>query len=248
VTGGGHLAVDSPTAASGTITIGLHTRLGLGSHGSLDGTATLAGTGALTWTGGSISGNVTVSTSGGVAISGTDTKTVANIGGGSTPSKLTLRAPTTIAAGTSKAHDFVVVGSSVLTLASSTSAGAFTDFDNGTVANRGTLSLARGKVFAGTYDQTTHGDLAIDLAATERGLLRVLGTATLRGSVAAHNSHRPTLGAKVTIAKAASMQDSVSCVATSGTGSTGSHAGHWSPKDTATRLELVWRRGAHTDC
>lgn len=246
VAGGGRLAVGAPTTVSGTVTIAAHTRLLLGTHGTLAGTATLGGLGGMTWTGGSISGNVTVATSAGVTISGSAVKTIANVGGGSTPSVLRLTVPTTIAAGTSTAHDVVNVGSSVLVLASSTSAGTYTEFDNGQVVNRGTFLLHLGRVFATTFVQSTHGTLAGVLTSTNRGLLQVTGKATLEGTVAVRNSYTPALGSKVTLVRAGTLADSLSCVHTSGTAAGGAHPGHWADGHTATQLTLVWRSGATT--
>ncbi len=248
VGGGGHLSITAPTAVSGAITIRPNTRLLLGAHGTLDGTATLGGAGAMSWTGGSVSGAVTVSTAGGVAILGRGTKVVANVGGGSTPSKLTLTVPTTIAAGTAAAHDVVDVGSSVLILTSSANVGAFTEFDNGTVSNRGTFSIHSGKVFARTYVQTKHHKLAVEFTKTKRGSLTSIGTVSLHGTLAVHNTYTPHLGDKVAVVTAGTLTDGLSCVSTTGTATKGSSAGHWVNTHNATKLILVWRRGAPPAC
>ena len=65
VIGGGTLAVAAPMAVSGTITVARGTKLELRTGGSLNGTATIGGAGSLHWTGGSVSGHITVSASGG---------------------------------------------------------------------------------------------------------------------------------------------------------------------------------------
>jgi hypothetical protein len=248
VNGGGQLSIASPTALSGTVTVGTHTNvLVVGAHGSLDGTATLAGAGAMTWTGGSLSGNLTLAPTGGIAISGSDLKTIANIGGGSTSSLVRMTAPTTIAAGTATAHDAINIGASVLVLAAATNAGTFTEFDNGSLLNRATLNIHTGKVFATTYNQAASGRLAVDLSSTAHGLLQVTGAASLRGSVALHNAYPPTLGSTVTVAKAQTLTDALTCVHTTGTGSTGTHAGHWVDTGAAAKLTLAWRHGT-TPC
>lgn len=146
VTGGGRLSLTEPTAVSGTVTLGSRTHLLLTApRGSLDGTATVAGAGALDWTGGSISGAVKIATTGGITISGDAAKYLANIGGGSTPSALDLAARTTFTAGTSAKHNILDLGVSSLAFGAATSMAAFTDLRGGTVLNTGTLTAAPGK-------------------------------------------------------------------------------------------------------
>jgi hypothetical protein len=248
ISGGGHLLITAPTAVSGAPTVATGTRLVLDAHGTLDGTATIGGAGAMTWTGGSMSGAVTVSTQAGIAISGSSVKTIANVGGGSTPSTVTFTMPATIAAGTSNAHDVIDVGSSVLVLTRSTTVGTFTDFDNGTVSNRATFSIHAGKVSARNYVQTSTGRFAVDLGATSRGALTSIGTVTLHGSLVAHNTFTPVFGAKVTVVTAGTLTDSLSCVGTTGKGISGSSAGHWANTHTTTKVILVWRRGVPPTC
>ncbi|HZC71986.1 MAG TPA: hypothetical protein VE442_14940 [Jatrophihabitans sp.] len=146
VSGGGTLAVAAPTAVSGTITVGGGTTLALQpTHGSLDGTATIAGAGSMDWTGGRVTGNVTVSVGGGMAIGGPDGKYVSNVGGGSTPSKLTLTTPVSIAAGTSALHDYVSIeGNSTLTLGKHTTVGNYTEIYSGKLVNAGSLEIQPG--------------------------------------------------------------------------------------------------------
>jgi hypothetical protein len=174
-------------------------------------------------------------------VAGSAVKTVANVGGGSTPSLVRVTVPVSIAAGTASAHDVVSIGASTLSLASTTSAGAFADFAGGTLVNRGTLSVHAGKVFASSYVQVTGGRLAVALTGTGHGLLQVSGSASLHGTLALHNSYTPALGAAVTVLSAHTLTDSLSCVTTSGTAST---AGHWSDTHSAARITLAWRGGS----
>jgi hypothetical protein len=141
---------------SGTVTVGTGTKLRLqANHGSLNGTATIGGAGSLQWTGGAFSGDVTVSAGAGVAVSGTDQKTLANIGGGSTGSKLTLKTHTSIAAGASAHLDFVgIANPSTLTLASSTTMGNLTEIYSGNLVNTGSLTVKPGASGTAVRDGT----------------------------------------------------------------------------------------------
>lgn len=202
VSGAGTLAVAAPTAVSGTVTTGSGTRIVLGEHGSLNGTATLGGAGALTWTGGAISGDVTVTASAGVAISGPATKYLANIGGGSTPSKLTLAAPTSVAAGTTQAHDLIELGASALTLASTTSAAANAEFHGGVLLNTGALTVSPGS--SGVVSKSGAGLL------TNRGTVSVTS-----GSLIAGGGYRQT-GGTTKLASGTSLTANGSGVSLSG--------------------------------
>lgn len=144
VSGGGTLGVSAPTAVSGTTTIGTGTTLALATRGSLDGTATIGGAGRTLWTGGWVSGKVTLATNGGVAASGGDPKGVANVNGGATPSSLTITAPFSLAAGTAAHHDTVDVGQSTLNLTGTTTLAADTDLTDGIVRNTGKLTVTAG--------------------------------------------------------------------------------------------------------
>jgi hypothetical protein len=145
VSGGGTLTVAAPTAVSGTITVGTGTKLVLAAHfGSLDGNATIAGAGSVQWTGGSVSGKVTVTATGGTSITGTDSKYVANVNGGSVPSTLTLKSKTTIGAGTSADTNDISVGQSTLNLNAPSSVGDQVDIYAGTVVNTSTLTVNPG--------------------------------------------------------------------------------------------------------
>jgi hypothetical protein len=161
---------------------------------------------------------------------------------------VTFTVPATFAAGTSSAHDVIDVGSSVLGLTQSTTVGTFTEFDNGTVSNRGTFSVRTGKVSARNYVQTSPGKFAVSLGATSRGSLTSIGTVTLHGSLIAHNTFTPQFGAQVTVVTAGTLTDSLSCVGTTGTGISGSSAGHWANTHTTTTVILVWRRGVPPTC
>lgn len=152
VSSGGTLAVAAPTAVSGTINVGTNTSLQLQAGGSLNGTATIGGVGTLRWIGGSTSGDVAVSATGGTSITGTVQKYVSNINGGATPSKLTLKSKTTIGAGTSVTNNVINVGQSTLTLAATTSIANFVDIYAGTLVNTGSLTLNAGST--GTIQRT----------------------------------------------------------------------------------------------
>jgi fibronectin-binding autotransporter adhesin len=165
ITGGGALAVDAPTAAGGTIGLGAGTVLALQPGGSVDGTATIGGSGSLSWTGGALSGRLTVTTTGGVSVSGPDIKYVRNIGGGRTPSAVTIRSRTAVAAGTKTKHDRIDLGSSTLALASTTSVANFVDLAYGSLVNTGSLTIAAGTgglaERAGSGPFTNRGSVAV---------------------------------------------------------------------------------------
>jgi hypothetical protein len=141
---GGTLTIAAPTAVSGTITVGTGTRLKLAVGGSLNGTATVAGSGSLPWVGGSLSGSLTVTATGGVPISGPDHKAIQNVGGGSTPSTVTIKSKVSIAAGTSAQLDYLDLGYSVLRLAGSTTVQNYSEIYGGTLINTGSLVINPG--------------------------------------------------------------------------------------------------------
>jgi hypothetical protein len=172
---GGTLAVAAPLAVSSTTTIGTGTSLLLENGGALNGTATLAGAGKLHWTGGSVSGNVTVTATGGTSVTGADQKYLSNIGGGSTPSKLTLKSTASMVAGTSAQHNVLNLGQSTLTLASSTTLANFDEIYAGTLVNSGSLSVDPGS--GGTVNRSGSGPL------NNHGTLTVrTGTLTVGGA------------------------------------------------------------------
>jgi hypothetical protein len=247
VSGGGHLLLSAPTALNGTVHVGPNTSVEVAKFGSLDGNAALAGPGRFEWTGGSTSGALSLTPSGGIAIGGTDLKSVTTVGGGSTPSVVRLAAPTSIEAGTSQAHDLLGLGVSRLVLAAPTHAGAFTEFQ-GLLSNQARLNVGTGTIFPWTYQQPKTATLALNFGGPTHGLLSVLETAALRGVLRVHNNVAPRSRAHITVVKAHTLHASISCVATSGKKSTGSRAGHWAATHTGTSLILKWRRGAHTHC
>jgi hypothetical protein len=270
VTGSGTLAVATPMTVSGTNSVGAHAHLLLELGGSLNGTSTFNGAGSLAWTGGAISGAVTVAVGGGTAISGTDQKTIANVNGGTQPSKLTFKSHVSVAAGTSAHHDPIIVGTSTLALDSSTTVGNFADVWGGklinagtltvrpgtlerdgsaSTVNQGTVSLAAGATFQsnGTYSQTTHGTLAVHLGAHGHGLLSVQRSVALPGKLTAQDdgSYNPGIGKKVRIVASSDVTASPTCVTTSGAGSANRH---WVAGKNATGLVLTRQPGAHRTC
>jgi hypothetical protein len=245
INGGGHLAVNTPVAVDHSVKLVAPTKLVLGDHGSLDGDATFGGAGSIGWTAGTLSGHPVLGASGGTAISGPDQKVVANIGGGSTPSQVRLDAPTTIAAGTSNAHDVINLGASTLVLAAHTTAGAFTDFSGGTVDNADKLTINADKVFARNLTQRSSGTLDLDRTSSAHGTVQVLESATMHGKISVHNSARPRSGATMTVLKANILSGSLACVTTSGSGSA---KGHWAAKLTADSVKLTWRKGKAPHC
>lgn len=268
--GSGSLGVATPMTVSGTNSVGSHATLDLQFHGSLNGTSTFNGAGSFDWTGGVVSGAVTVGVGGGTSVGGTDQKTIANVNGGSTPSKLTFTSPVSMAAGTSVHHVGIDIGTSTLTLAGATTVNNFDDLYGGklintgtltvkpgtlqragsaSTVNRGTVSLAAGATFEsfGTYSQTTAGTLTVHLGAHGHGALSVTGTVALHGKLAAHDdgTYNPVVGKKVQVVTATSLSASPSCVVTSGAGSS---TRHWVASNTATGLVLIRKAGAHRTC
>jgi hypothetical protein len=268
--GSGTLAVASPMTVSGTNSVTADATLALQLHGSLNGTSTIGGAGSLDWTGGAFSGAVTVSIGKGTAVSGADAKAIANINGGSTPSKLTFTTPVSVASGTSVLHDGVDLGSSTLTLGSTTTVGSFVDLYGGklvntgtlkirpgtverggssTTTNQGTLSIAAGGTLhaIGTYTQPSTGTFAVNLASHAHGLLEVQGPVSLKGKLSAHDdgAYNPAPGAKVRVVSASSLTASLSCVITSGAGAA---SRHWAASTNSTGLVLTRRSGAHRTC
>jgi hypothetical protein len=144
ISGGGRLLISSPTKVSGTIKVNAGTNLALIDRGSLDGTATLSGTGSMIWTGGSLSGKVTISTVAGLTIYPTMVKYVRNINGGSTPSALIITAKTTFLAGTKTAVNKIDLGNSTLTFSGATTVPNYVELSGGTLLNTGTMTINPG--------------------------------------------------------------------------------------------------------
>ena len=152
ISGGGRLLVASPVKVSGTVKINAGTNLAMIHPGSLDGTATIAGTGSMVWSGGSISGKVTISTVAGLTIYPTMVKYVRNLNGGSTPSAVTITAKTTFVAGTKTAVNKIDLGSSTLTFSGATTIPTYVELFGGTLLNTGTMTINPGS--AGQFYRT----------------------------------------------------------------------------------------------
>ena len=194
VNGGGELLLTAPTSTSGTVTVSSGTRVHLDVHGTVDGpssgTSTLGGSGTFAWTGGNVSGNERIATTGGIGISGTPAKYVANVGGGTTKSNVTLAAPTTFAAGTSSTHDLVDVGTSNLTLASKTTMAAYSEIKGGKLVNTGALTVSPGS--------KKRVDRSSGLGTTNRGTITVRsGTLYLQDFTQTAGTLRVATGAAV---------------------------------------------------
>ncbi len=196
---GGTTLIQEPVTASGTVTAGPGATMDLDQNGSVDGIFSLAGSGALDWTGGAISGTVSVPSTIAVSVSGAVAHSVVNRPN-SKVSVLTTHGPVSIAAGTATIADSVQVGdgdqwvnAGTLTLAKQASigapsccgstpgldntgtmtlsAGGATDGMTTPMVNSGTLKLASGilAMTAGTYQQTSSGTLAVVFAGTSPG-------------------------------------------------------------------------------
>jgi hypothetical protein len=200
VTGaGGTTVIQEPVTASGTLTVGAKATLDLHQNGSVDGIASIAGSGALHWTGGSVSGKIGVASTVPVTISGAVDHAVVNRPDEAV-SVLTTHGPVKIAAGTSTTTDSVDVGegdqwvnAGTLTVPKNASLGASSccgptpGIDNtGTMTvatggttdematplqNSGTLTLSSGvlDMTAGSYQQESTGTLAVVFAGTSPG-------------------------------------------------------------------------------
>jgi hypothetical protein len=200
VTGaGGTTVIQAPVAASGTLTIGPKATLDLDQNGSVNGNVSLAGSGTLAWTGGSMSGTVGVASTVPAHISGAAGHSVVNQPNGKT-SVLTTHGLVSIAAGTAKTADLVEVGegdqwvsAGTLTLPKDASIGATSCCgptpglkNTGTMTlatgggrdamttgldNTGTLKLASGTlaIDVGSFQQAASGTLAVTFAGTSPG-------------------------------------------------------------------------------
>jgi hypothetical protein len=100
---------------------------------------------------------------------------------------------------------------------------------------------------AGSYTQGLHAKLALDLAARSHDVLAVTGAASLGGTLTAHNAgtYHPRPGVKYRVLAAGSLAYHVSCVVTSGAGSS---SGHWGNTQEGRGVSFVWRAGPHTRC
>jgi hypothetical protein len=153
----------------------------------------------------------------------------------------------------SLADDAVLQANLGLTLSGGALVGAGTvaaDVDNVAAevrpagSGRGTLTVD------GDYGQEKKAGLDVDLAAGAGDRLTITGTATVGGRLAAHNAggYHPRLKDVRTVLTAGSVDGSFRCVTTSGTGSTGSRAGHWQAKASGKHVKLTWADGRHTSC
>ncbi len=105
---GGSVDLQAPVSAAGTITLGSGFTLELDSTGSLDGTFSLAGSGSVDWTGGPISGTISVASTIPVNISASSLHQVTGRPNGQT-SVLTTHGRVSIAAGTTASPDTIWV-------------------------------------------------------------------------------------------------------------------------------------------
>jgi hypothetical protein len=275
VNGGGTLTVATPMTVSGTDSVQGNTHVALRYHGSFNGTATLSGSGSLDWTGGNFSGAVTVALGGGTAVSNTgvpanDFKSIVNVNGGSTASKVSFKTGVTFAPGTGAEPNLVNLGSSTLTLAGSTTVGDHVELYAGKLVNTGTLKVQAGTVertgssttvndgvftllagakyhAVGDFAQSAAGTLGAHVGSSAHGQLSAQGAVSLKGTLAAvdDGTYNPGVGAKVQIVTSSNVTNSLSCTTTSGAGS-GSR--HWVASKNANGLALIRKAGAHRHC
>lgn len=263
VIGGGTLQLGGATALSGHVALSDGTTVALVSGGTIDGTATLNGDGALQWTGGSMSGNLTLAPAGGTSVSGTVAKSVQPISGGGT-STVHVRTALSFAAGTSSVHDYLDLGSNTLDLEGRTTMPAFVEIHAGTLNNTGALTVAAGAdhadrtgptaitvntgtlaITSGTFAivntyQQTAGTLAITATANANGLLTVAHAASVAGTLRMVNHYHPTAGDSRTVLTAAGLTWT-GTVTTTGTDSA---IGQWVAMPTANALAVQWQPNA----
>ena len=159
VTGaGGTTIIRAPATTGTTLTLGSGATLDLGQNGSVDGVTNFAGSGNLAWTGGTISGTVNVPRTIPVSISGAVSHEVTSRPNGDV-SVLTTNSTVTVAAGTAKAADAIMVdngeqwvNAGTLTLPKNASLGAFTCCGpTPGLMNTGIMTVATG----GSKDEVT---------------------------------------------------------------------------------------------
>jgi hypothetical protein len=144
VTGGGRLTIDDPVSVLGTQTLTGTSSLRLTTRGSIDGIAEITGDGKVDWQGGSLSGEITITTSG-LAIGGPNTTTVKPKPGGSEPSEIDVEAPVVFAAAKATQHNVLDLGTSTMTLAGATVVKKYVELNGGTLVNTGSLTFDPGK-------------------------------------------------------------------------------------------------------
>lgn len=263
IAGGGTLQLGGATKVTGQLAVTDGTTIALVPGGTIDGSATVSGSGAMQWTGGSMSGDVTLGPTEGVAISGTATKSITPPSGGGT-SSVDVRTALSFAPGTSSAHDYLDLGSATLTLDGDTTVPAFVEINGGAVVNNGTVTVAAGgdsayrsgptatTVNAGTiavtsgtlaivntYQQSV-GTLAITATAKANGLVTVARAASVGGTLRIVNHYHPSAGDVRTVLTANGLTWT-GTVTTSGT----DHAlGQWGAAPTATALAVQWQPSA----
>lgn len=188
ITGGGMLTVIDPTTVAKTVTVDSGTTLHLaGSYGSLDGTATVGGEGTVLWTGGALSGHLTIGAKGGLTLSGDETKEVDKIHGGRKASTVTVTAPMTMAKGTKTAANPLDAGGSSMTFGGKTTINAYAELVDGRLTNTGTLAFTAGA--KGTVDVdynvvlVNQGTLALQSGTVAaNGIIRQASGTTTLGS------------------------------------------------------------------
>jgi fibronectin-binding autotransporter adhesin len=258
--GGGTLQVGGATSVAGATTLADGTIVALTSGGTLDGTGTINGAGSVQWTGGSMSGNVTLAPQGGTSVSGTSAKSIAPTSAG-TPSTVRVQTALTFAAGTSAGHDYLELGSSNLVLAGHTSVPAFVEIHAGALTNKGTLTVTAGAdhvdrtgptettvntgtlsvvsgtlALANTFEQDA-GTLAVTATATGNGRLTVTHAASIAGTLRVVNQYVPAVGTVLSVVTAAGLTWTGTVTSTgSGTGTA-----HWVAAPTATALAVQWQ-------
>jgi hypothetical protein len=263
VVGGGVLQDAGATAVSGTVSLADGADLALVTGGTLDGTATVDGDGVVQWTGGSMSGNLTLSPAQGTSIGGTALKSVAPAAGGA-PSTVIVRSALDFAAGTSSTHDLLDLGASSLVVAGHTSVPAFAEIHAGTLTNRGILTVSAGtdhadrtgptattvntgtiSVASGTFAivntfQQNKGTLAFSATASGNGRLTVGQPASVAGTVRIVNHFRPAVGATLTVLTSSALTWTGN-VQSAGTATA---TGHWVAAPSATALAVQWQANA----
>lgn len=273
--GGGLVDVRALVELTKGATVGANTTLRLADHpGGLDGTATISGKGTFGWTGGTVTGSLRLATAH-VTISGTAAKHIAQYDG-SKNSTVTVAAPASVASGTKKQQDEIDLdGNSLIDFTGTTTVGADVTFSHGRVANSGNLTFrasgghpvtisaagytnsGRTEFAAGTLkvddnvSQTKTGTAVFDLAASSAGTLAVHDKLTLNGKLQLVNlgKYAPKASSVRTIATAGSKPAlHLSCTITTGHGTTGSSARHWSASASGDVIKLHSLAGRHTTC
>lgn len=101
----------------------------------------------------------------------------------------------------------------------------------------------------GSFIQKPGGELVQKLLRGKPPLLTVQGTAKLAGHLLLTNGYLPALGSKRTVVTATgTLTSTLSCVATKGTGSTGSKARHWTASVSGHQLVVRSVKGRKASC